>query len=137
MPHVVIVEDDKMNARLFQVVLERRGDLQVTVTEDAAELFRLVNEQTVDLIIMDVSLATSHYEGKPIDGLQITRKIKDNPLTSDVPVILATAHAMRGDRERFLSESKADEYIAKPILDQAGLVEKVKSLIMKRKSARG
>ena len=137
MPHVVIVEDDKMNARLFQVVLERRGGFQVTVTEDTVELLRLVNEQSVDLIIMDVSLANSRYEGKPIDGLQITRKIKDNPLTSDVPVILTTAHAMRGDRERFLLESKADDYMAKPILDQAGLLENVRKLIKKRETARG
>ena len=137
MPHVVIVEDDKMNARLFQVVLERRGGFQVTLTEDTVELLRLVNEQSVDLIIMDVSLANSRYEGKPIDGLQITRKIKDNPLTSDVPVILTTAHAMRGDRERFLLESKADDYMAKPILDQAGLLENVRKLIKKRETARG
>lgn len=136
MPHVVIVEDDKMNARLFQLLLERRGGFQVTITENVGELLSMVNDQSVDLILMDVSLANSQYEGKVIDGLEITRKIKANPLTRDVPVILATAHAMHGDRERFLSESNADEYVAKPILDQAGFVEKVKSLIRKKESKR-
>ena len=131
MSHVVIVEDDKMNARLFEVVLRRRGGFDVTITQDVNEVFRLVGNHEVDLIIMDVSLGNCQYEGKSVDGIEITRRIKDNPETASVPVILATAHAMRGDRERFLAQSKADDYIAKPILDQADLIQKVNSHLKK------
>ncbi len=135
MPRVAIVEDDKMNARLFEAVLRRRGGFDVTITEDVSELLRLAGDGQIDLVIMDVSLANCELDGKPIDGLEITRKIKDNPQTSSIPVILATAHAMRGDRERFLDLSKADDYIAKPIMDQAGLIEKVNAFVQKRLEA--
>jgi CheY-like chemotaxis protein len=132
MPHVVIVEDDKMNARLFEVVLRRRGGFDVTVTEDIDELLRLARGRHVDLIVMDVSLANCSIDGQPVDGVDITRRIKEDPATSDIPVILTTAHAMRGDRERLLSLSGADHYLAKPILDQTELVERINSFLKKK-----
>lgn len=129
MAHVLVVEDDKMNARLFEVILRRRGGFEVTVTENVPELLRLAESRAVDVIIMDISLSNSRHEGKAIDGVQITRKLKDDPRTADIPVILATAHAMRGDRERFLEASKADEYIAKPVVDQEKLIQTVQSFL--------
>jgi two-component system, cell cycle response regulator DivK len=122
MAHVVIVEDDRLNARLFEAVLRRRGGFEVTVTENVEELLRLASAHKADLIIMDVSLSNCQYQGHPVDGLEITRKLKSNPSTANIPVILATAHAMRGDRERFLTESHADDYLAKPIMDQAAFI---------------
>jgi two-component system cell cycle response regulator DivK len=136
MPHVVVVEDDKMNARLFEAILRRRGGFEVTITEDVATVIELASTKAADLIIMDVSLSNSQFDGKAMDGLEITRKLKDDPLTADVPVILATAHVMRGDRERFLAASKADDYVSKPILDQAGLVEKVNQFIQRKKEGK-
>ena len=132
MSRIVIVEDDKMNAKLFEVVLRRRGGFDVKITEDVEELMRLASQGLVDLVIMDVSLPNCRFEGKAVDGLTITRKLKQNPQTAEIPVILATAHAMHGDRERFLELSAADDYISKPIMDQAGLVEKVKSFIQNK-----
>lgn len=132
MPHVLVVEDDKMNARLFDVILRRRGGFDVTITEDVGKVFELTRSRAVDLVIMDVSLPNCRFNGAPIDGLGIARRLKEDPLTADMPILLATAHAMRGDRERFLEESHADEYVAKPITDQADLIAKVSGLINKR-----
>ena len=129
MAHVLVVEDDKMNARLFEVILRRRGGFEVTVTENVPELLRLAESGSVDLILMDVSLSNSEHQGRAMDGIQITRMLKDDPATADIPVILATAHAMRGDRERFLEASKADDYIAKPVVDQDKLIEKVQTFL--------
>jgi len=133
MPHVVVVEDDVMNARLLDTVLRRRGGFDVTVTENVEQLLKLAESGSVDLILMDVSLKNSVYQGRELDGLQITRLLKDNAATASIPVILATAHAMRGDRERFLAESKADEYLAKPIVDQLRLIQLIKEWIKKRR----
>ncbi|MEY2979447.1 MAG: hypothetical protein RLZZ435_3586, partial [Cyanobacteriota bacterium] len=46
-----------------------------------------------------------------------------------LPIILVTAHAMQGDRENFLSQSGADGYISKPVVDQDAFVEKIRALL--------
>ena len=116
MRHVVVVEDDAHNATLFRKVLEKRAGCRVTVTEDPAEVLELVRAGGVSLVVMDVSLRHSHWQGRPVGGIEICRLLRENGLPA-VPILLATAHAMRGDAERLLEESGADEYVAKPIVD--------------------
>lgn len=135
MSHVVVVEDDGVSAQLFQRVLERRGGHRVTVTQDVAELLRLVRGGGVHLVLMDVSLAHSVHEGRPVSGIEITRILKGDPATAAVPVLLATAHAMRGDDERLMGESQADGYVAKPIVDHEAFVAQVRELVERRRAA--
>lgn len=126
---ILVVEDDKINAKLFDVVFRRLGGYDVIVTEDATEAIDVARSGAVDLIMMDVSLTNTQYQGEPVDGLDLTRILKADDSTRGIPVVLTTAHAMRGDRERFLSESGADEYVSKPIEDNQMLVALVKSMI--------
>jgi len=126
MRHVVVVEDDPMNARLFRMVLERRGGWKVTVTEDPAELVRLARSGEVHAVVMDVSLHDSRWQGRPVNGVDLCRLLKDDPQTAGIPVLLATAHAMRGDEQRFLVESGADDYVSKPVMDHAAFVTQMK-----------
>jgi CheY-like chemotaxis protein len=86
----------------------------------------------VDLVIMDVSLSNSRLEGKSVDGLEITRRLKADPATRQIPVLLATAHAMKGSKEKFLKESGADGYISKPIVSADELLQQIETLIAKR-----
>jgi two-component system cell cycle response regulator DivK len=116
MKHVVVVEDDAHNATLFRKVLEKRTGARVTVTEDPAELLALVQRGDVSLVVLDVSLRHSQWEGRPVGGVEICHLLRSHVL-HPVPVLLATAHAMRGDAERLLEESGADDYVAKPIID--------------------
>ena len=116
MRHVLVVEDDAHNATLFRKVLEKRAGCRVTVTEDPAEVLELVRGGGVSLVVLDVSLRHSQWEGRPVGGVEICRLLRTGGLHR-VPVLLATAHAMRGDAERLLAESGADEYVAKPIVD--------------------
>ena len=74
---------------------------------------------------MDVSLSNSYYRGTEVDGLMITRILKVNPKTIHIPVILVTAHAMEGDKETFLKETLADDYISKPIVNPEELIDKI------------
>ncbi len=127
MRHILVVEDDAVNALLFRMILEKRGGFQVTVTESPDEILALVRGGTVDLVIMDISLSHSRYLGKPVGGVELCGLIKDDPATSRVPVVLATAHAMRGDAEALLRESGAEDYVAKPIIDHASFVDQIKS----------
>jgi len=121
-----------MNAKPFQLVLTRKGNYVIEITEDPSQVIREIKEGTVDLVIMDVSLSNSQLDGKPVDGLQITRRLKSDPATRHVPVLLATAHAMKGSKEKFLKESGADDYISKPIVSAEELLQRIESLISKR-----
>jgi CheY-like chemotaxis protein len=128
MRHVLVVEDDPQNALLFRKILEKRGGFRVSMSEDPIEILAIV-DAGVDLVVMDVSLAHSHYEGRQVNGVDICRLIKHHPLRAHVPVLLATAHAMRGDAENLVAESGADDYASKPIVDQSAFVEHVRSLM--------
>jgi CheY-like chemotaxis protein len=129
---ILVVEDDPMNAKLFQLILTRAAQFEVEVTEDPAHVVDVVRSGSVDLIIMDVSLSNSLWDGTPVDGLEITRRLRANPETRNVPILLATAHAMKGSRERFLSDSGADDYISKPIVSADELVGKIRALLEKK-----
>lgn len=129
MTTILIVEDEPTNVRVFSKVLTKRGGLAVKHTEDVAEVLQIAQSGEVALILMDVSLTRSVYEGKMMDGIKITRLLKANPLTMNVPVILLTAYAMEGDREKFLSQSGADDYISKPVIDHQAFVDQIKALL--------
>lgn len=126
MIHVLVVEDDPINAFLFRKLLEKRCGYQVTVTESPDEILDLVRGGTVALVVMDVSLANSRYQGRPMNGVEICRMLKSDPLTRNVPVVLATAHAMRGDEQALLAESGADGYVSKPITDHTAFVDQMR-----------
>ena len=129
MTTVLIVEDDPINFRVFSKILTKRGGLDVKGTEDVEEVLKFAQSGEVDVILMDVSLANSVYEGKPVDGIKITQMLKSDPQTASLPVILVTAHAMQGDRENFLKQSGADDYISKPIVDHQKFIDRIVSLV--------
>jgi CheY-like chemotaxis protein len=84
-----------------------------------------------DIILMDVSLSHSVYQGKSVDGIKITQMLKADPKTANLPIILVTAHAMEGDRENFLKQSGADGYISKPVVDHQQFVDQIMALLPK------
>lgn len=127
MKHILVVEDDLYNGMLFRKVLEKRGGFRVTVTESAPEVLGLCQGGGVALVVMDVSLANTLLEGRPVGGVELCRRLKADPATAGIPVILATAHAMRGDAEKLLAQSGADDYVAKPVVDHATFVEQVQA----------
>jgi two-component system cell cycle response regulator DivK len=116
MKHVVVVEDDAHNAVLFRKILEKRAGCTVTLTEDPAAVLELVNGGDVSLVILDVSLRHSKWQGRPVGGVEICQMIRAQS-QHRVPVLLCTAHAMRGDAERLLKDSGADDYVSKPIIE--------------------
>jgi two-component system cell cycle response regulator DivK len=132
---ILVVEDDPMNAKLFQLILVRKAGYEVEVTEDPATVLEKARAGLADLIIMDVSLSNSEWDGAPVDGLEISRRLKQDPEARRVPILLATAHAMKGSREKFLLDSHADDYISKPIVSADELIDRIRNLIEKRSHA--
>ncbi|NEO45076.1 MAG: response regulator [Moorea sp. SIO4A3] len=129
MKTVLIVEDDPINARVFSKILSKRGGLNVKHTEDVEEVMQIAQAGEADIILMDVSLAHSVYQGKSVDGIKITQMLKADADTSKLPIILVTAHAMEGDRETFLKQSGADDYISKPVVDHQQFVDQIIALL--------
>ncbi|NEN90089.1 MAG: response regulator [Okeania sp. SIO3H1] len=126
---ILSVEDDYENARVFSKILMKGGGYCTLHTENVEEVLLLAESGIIDIILMDVSLVRSVYQGETVDGIQITQMLKSNPKTVLIPVVFVTAHAMKGDREYFLKQSGADGYISKPVVDHQEFVDLVKTFI--------
>jgi len=135
MKTVLIVEDDPINLRVFSKVLTQRGGLNVKGTEDVEEVMKIAQAGDADIILMDVSLAHSVYQDKPVDGIKITQMLKADAQTSNLPIILVTANMTsgmtEGERENFLKQTGADDYIQKPIVDHQQFVDQILALLPK------
>lgn len=125
---VLIVEDNALVAKFFRMALERGGGCSCLISEDVVTILGHVESGEIDLVLLDISLTNSEWEGRAINGVELCRLMKQKS-PRRLPVLLATAHAMSGDRERYLETSGADGYLEKPVYDSAILVEKVRSLI--------
>jgi len=66
---------------------------------------------------------------KGMMGTDLCRILREDPACSRIPVVIATAHAMRGDAERLLAESGANDYVAKPIIDHAAFIARIRDLL--------
>ncbi len=128
---VLLVEDDMGNVRVFSRYLTKLGGLAVTHTEDADEVVKIVKAGQADLVLMDVSLSHSLYQGRAVDGIRLTQLLKSDPSTASIPIILVTAHAMIGDRENSLQQSGADGYVSKPVVDYRAFIDQVMALLQK------
>jgi CheY-like chemotaxis protein len=129
MARILVVEDDPMNSRLFDLILSRKGGHKVVIAKDAEDAVRLGTNGSFNLIIMDVSLQNWVYEGQEITGIDLTKIIRRINPSQKAPILLATAFAMTNDRENLLRESGAEDYFAKPIQDYDLFLSMVKSLI--------
>lgn len=123
---VLVVEDDPANALLVETILRRLGGFEVIRSHDGDEILEIVMSRPISAALMDVSLKDTRVSGDKVDGVELTRRIRSLPGGVGLPVILLTAHAMKGDRERLLFSSGANDYVAKPIADQRELVSLVR-----------
>jgi CheY-like chemotaxis protein len=105
---------------MLQTRLELAEGYQVLVAANGNDGLALVSKERPDLVLMDLNLPD-------IDGWEVTRRLKADPQTADIPVIALTAHAMSGDRERALAAG-CDEFDTKPV-DFERLLQKMKSLL--------
>lgn len=119
MRRIAVVEDNADNRLLVRAILE---DMYVIVEyESGSEALAGLKEGDPDLILLDISLPE-------MDGTEVLRAIRADPALRDLPVIALTAHAMAGDRERFLAEG-FDDYLTKPIVDENVLIGTIERLL--------
>jgi len=129
MVRILVVEDNPLVAKFYRLALERVGGYQVTCSEDVDIILAQVEAAAFDLLILDVSLRNSRYQGRMIDGLELAQLIRQTPAGQRMPILLATAHAMEGDRQRLLTASGANAYLEKPVYDPNTLITKIQSML--------
>lgn len=103
---VLIVEDNELNMKLFNDLLEAHGYATVK-TREGTRVLELARESKPDLILMDIQLPE-------ISGLDLIRWLKEADDLKSIPVIAVTAFAMKGDEDR-IRETGCEDYISKPI----------------------
>jgi two-component system, cell cycle response regulator DivK len=118
-PLVLIVEDDPHCGRIAVATLEHAG-FRCRLATDANQAVVALAGERPSLVVMDFNLPG-------LDGLQLTRWMKDDDATCDIPVLAVTAYAMEGD-DAIALEFGCSAYIAKPY-DPARLVEEAKRLV--------
>ena len=107
MKRILVVEDNEMNMQLVEFLLEKGGYEIVKATSGEEALSVARSGAPVDLILMDI-----HLPGA--SGLNVVQDLKRDERTRAIPILALTAHAMRGDKDRFL-QAGCDGYISKPI----------------------
>lgn len=103
---ILIVDDNLTNLKLASEVLVWAGCI-VQQADSAARAIELLPEFNADLILMDIAMPG-------MDGLALTQRLKADSVTRDIPIVVLTASAMKGDEQRARAAG-CDGYITKPI----------------------
>ncbi|HET6379111.1 MAG TPA: response regulator [Methylocella sp.] len=103
---ILIVEDNELNMKLFNDLLEVHG-YKTLQTRSGTEALELARSHKPDLILMDIQLPE-------VSGLQVTQWIKEDQSLRHIPVIAVTAYAMKGDEEK-IRAGGCEAYLSKPI----------------------
>jgi CheY-like chemotaxis protein len=103
---ILIVDDNATNLKLVAYLMKNHG-YAVDTALDAEAALDAIRANRPSLILMDIQLPG-------IDGLELTRRLKADPLTRPIVIIAVTAYAMKGDQDRALAAG-CNDYVTKPI----------------------
>ncbi len=115
MPRIAVVEDNPDNRLLLQAILRDRFEVQ-EYDNGVDALAGFVAERP-DVVLLDISLPG-------MDGLEILSRIRADATLAGLPTIALTAHAMAGDRDKYLAAG-FDDYLTKPIVDETLLTRAI------------
>lgn len=118
---IMIVEDEESLLKLESILLSARG-YKVTGVMDGRTALEEINTEKPDLVLLDIMLPS-------LDGFEVCRRIKENPETSAIPVVMLTARKNSQDHAHGL-EAGADAYITKPF-KSAQVIDTIESLLNK------
>jgi PAS domain S-box-containing protein len=122
-PRKVLVVDDDETSRKVQALILRKHGQEVQCARNGSEALEMLGQDEFDCIFMDVQMPE-------MDGVEVTKRIRSsNHGCKEIPIIALTAHAMKGDRERFLAAGMND-YIAKPV-DTSEVIKVFERTILK------
>ena len=118
-PVVLVVDDNQQNLELLQAYLEDM-DCETIPARDGLEALEIIGKKSPDLILLDVMMPK-------MSGFEVCKRIKNDPKTSDIPIIMVTALNEFGDIERGI-DSGTDDFISKPV-NKLELLTRVKTML--------
>jgi CheY-like chemotaxis protein len=104
---VLYIENNDDNVYMLKMRLELLGDFEVLAAEDGEKGCEVASVEQPDIILMDLEMPV-------VDGWEAARRLKGNPQTRDIPVIVLSAHALAGEREKAIAAG-CDEFDSTPI----------------------
>ena len=125
---ILLVEDDYLLGRSTARLLERLGDHRVRLTHKAADVFKHCQSGWSDLVIMDVNLPGTFWQGAEVSGVDLSKLLKQQPETAHLPVVLLTAYAMDDEISQMLNDSLANYLFSKPIVDYEAFLQLLEQL---------
>lgn len=124
-PKLDVVEDNADNRLLLRGILEDLFDLREF--ETGPEALAAILADRPDIVLLDISLPG-------MDGVEVLVRLREHPALRTLPVVALTAHAMVGDREKFLAFG-FDDYVSKPIVDEKDLFDAIRRSLAKNAAA--
>jgi CheY-like chemotaxis protein len=118
-PLIVVVDDNQQNLELLQAYLEDI-DCVTAAAKDGQEALEVIKRKSPDLILLDVMMPK-------MSGFEVCKRLKNDPATSDIPVIMVTALNELGDIKRGI-ESGTDDFLSKPV-NKLELLTRVKTML--------
>jgi two-component system, cell cycle response regulator DivK len=125
---IIVVEDDTFSKEYYKYILKRKG-FDPIVFEEGDRLLEVLENEKIELIIMDINLKNTYLGDQKVDGIFLSRLVKENYKYKKIPILLVTAYSLSADGPEFFEDSLADDYITKPIVDYRILLEKINFLI--------
>jgi two-component system, cell cycle response regulator DivK len=116
---IAVVEDNTDNRLLVRAILDELYDIEEYV--NGRDALQRMPDRLPDLVLLDISLPE-------MDGTEVLRHLRADTRLAGLPVIALTAHAMAGDREKYLAGG-FDDYVTKPILDEDQLIGAIERLL--------
>ncbi len=117
---VLVVEDNPQHLELIQVYLEDMPEVRVISALNGLEAMTKVQQELPDLVLLDIMMPK-------MSGFEVCQRIKGDPRTRDILVVMVTALNETGDVER-AAECGTDDYLAKPV-DRTALIDLVRNLL--------
>jgi CheY-like chemotaxis protein len=124
MPKILVVDDEEHIVMILKDSLEFSG-FQVATALDGLEALERVASDMPDLVVLDIGMPK-------LDGWEVCRRLKGDPRTKDLPIIILTAYAQTSDQRKG-AQLGADRFITKPC-DLTFLVEEINTLLSNKKS---
>jgi CheY-like chemotaxis protein len=129
MKKLLIVEDDTLTQQLYMVYFKKSG-IDPYITDNGEELFTILHTENIGLILMDINLTNTYFRGEKMDGIKLSRLIKSNSDTKNIPIIIATGFSAFNHDDSLVKQTQADDLIIKPITNFNAFVKKVNQYLI-------